>query len=111
MALLCKANNIKEFGYETVLEPLLKDLISLEEEGIIVPTFGKYIRGSVFCVAADNLGAHSLSGLVESFTGHYICRFCIGDHSDYQKKEVHWVFSTKKKGGLNSTCSICKGKS
>lgn len=42
----------------------------------------------VFCVSADNLGAHSLGGLVENFSGHYICRFCIGDHSDYQQKEV-----------------------
>ena len=42
--------------------------------------------------SADNLGAHSLSGLVESFTGHYVCRCCIGDHSDYQQKEVHSGF-------------------
>lgn len=67
----------------------MKDLITLEEEGIFLPTVGKNIRGTVFCVSADNLGAHSLSGLVESFSGHYICRFCIGDHSDYQQKEVH----------------------
>lgn len=48
----------------------------------------KNVRGTVFCVSADNLGAHSLCGLVESFSGHYICRCCIGDQSDYQKKEV-----------------------
>lgn len=92
LALLCKANDVKKFGYETVLEPLLKDLITLEEEGIFFPASGKNIRGTVFCVSADNLGAHSLSGLVESFTGHYICRFCIGDHSEYQQKEVHSGF-------------------
>lgn len=91
LALLCKANDVKKFGYETILEPLLKDLITLEEEGIFFPTIRTNIRGNVFCVVADNLGAHSLSGLVESFTGHYICRFCIGDHSDYQQKEVHSV--------------------
>lgn len=89
LALLCKANDIKKFGYDTVLEPLLNDLITLEKEGIFFPTVGKNIRGTVFCVSADNLGAHSLSGLVESFTGHYICRFCIGDKSDYQQKKVH----------------------
>lgn len=83
---------IKKFGYETVLEPLLKDLIILEEEGIFLPAIGKNIRGTVFRVSADNLGAHALSGLVESFTGHYICRFCIGDRSEYQQKEVHLGF-------------------
>lgn len=66
----------------------MKDLKTLEKEGIFVPQVGRNIRGTVVCVSADNLGAHSLSGLVESFTGHYICRFCIGDRSDYQQKEV-----------------------
>ncbi len=51
-----------------------------------MPLVSTNIRGTVFCVSADNLGAHSLSGLVENFSGHYICRFCIGDHSDYQQK-------------------------
>lgn len=88
LALLCKASDVKTFGYETVLEPLLKDLITLERDGIFCSQLGRYIRGTVFCVCADNLGAHSLSGLVESFSGHYICRFCLGDHSDFQQKEV-----------------------
>ncbi len=89
LALLCKANDVKKFGYACILEPLLKDLSTLEKEGIFVPLVSTNIRGTVFCVSADNLGAHSLSGLVENFSGHYICRFCIGDHSDYQQKEVH----------------------
>lgn len=88
LALLTKANDVKKFHYETVLEPLLKDLKTLEEEGIFVLQLGKNIRGTVFCVSADNLGAHSLGGLVENFSGHYICRFCVGEHSDYQQKEV-----------------------
>ena len=58
----------------------MKDLITLEREGVFLPQVGKNIRGTVFCVSADNLGAHSLSGLVENF---------IGDRSDYQQKEVH----------------------
>ncbi len=39
-------------------------------------------------MAADNLGAHSIGGFVESFSGHYVCRFCTGKHSDFQSKEV-----------------------
>ena len=57
---------------KTIFEPLLKDLITLEEADIFFPTIGTNIRGTVFCVAADNLGAHFISGLVESFNGHYI---------------------------------------
>ena len=34
VALLCKANDIKKVVYETVLETLLKDLTTLEREGV-----------------------------------------------------------------------------
>lgn len=88
LATLCKANDAKEFGYERILEPLLQDLCVLEKQGLFLSSVGKFVRGSVLCVVADNLGAHSISGLVESFSGPYICRFCLGHHSDFQKKEV-----------------------
>lgn len=34
LAILCKAEDVKRFGYSAVLEPLLKDLVYLEEEGL-----------------------------------------------------------------------------
>lgn len=88
LAILCKAVDVKRFGYDIVLEPLLKDLSVLEQEGVFVACAGKNVKGTVYCVAADNLGAHSLGGLVENFTGPYICRFCLGSHSEYYQKEV-----------------------
>ena len=124
LAPLCKANDVKKkYGYETVLEPLLKDLVTLEKEGIFLPQVGRNVRGTVFCVSADNLGAHSLSGLVESFSAHFICRFCTGDHSDYQQKEVHsgafpprtkenydlHVQSIKENHALVHCCGVKKG--
>lgn len=54
---LFKAVDIKKFGYATVLAPLLKDLAILEKDGIDISTAGQNVRGSVFCVAANNLGA------------------------------------------------------
>jgi hypothetical protein len=88
LALLCKAVDVKQFGYKAVLEPLLKDLAILEQEGIFISSVGKNIKVTVHCVVADNLGAHSISGLVESFTGPYICRFCLGHSSEYQTRKV-----------------------
>lgn len=88
LALLCKAVDVKQFGYKRVLEPLLKDLATLEQNGVFVSNVGKTIKGTVHCVVADNLGAHSISGLVESFTGPYVCRFCLGHSSEYQTQEV-----------------------
>ncbi len=66
LAILCKADNVKRFGYSTVLEPLLKDLVSLEEEGLYVPALGRKVKGTVFSVVADNLGAHSMGGLLKT---------------------------------------------
>lgn len=65
------------------MEPLLKDLTTMEKEGIFLPSIGKryqrYRTSDIFVF----FGAHSLSGLLENLSGPYICRFCIGDHSDY----------------------------
>lgn len=89
LAVLCKAEDVKRHGYSVVLEPLLKDLGVLEKEGIFISSLGKNVRGTVMCVVADNSTAHSLAGFVENFSGPYPCRFCLGQHSDLQLKEVH----------------------
>lgn len=88
LALLCKAVDIKRFGYKEVLAPLLKDIAILERDGIYLSSVGRNVKGSVFCVAADNLGAHSICGLVENFSGPFICRFCLGQRSEFKTKEV-----------------------
>lgn len=88
LAVLSKAVDVKKFGYEKVLEPLLNDLAILEQEGVYIASLGKNIKGTVQCVSADNLGAHSISGLVESFSGSYICRFCFGQRSEFKSNEV-----------------------
>jgi len=88
LALLCKAVDVKKYGYEAVLEPLLKDIAKLEEEGLFIPLYGKKIKGTVVSVVADNLGAHSLGGFLESFSGSHVCRFCLGNLSEFQGKEV-----------------------
>lgn len=60
LAVLCKADDIKKFGYPRMLDPLLSDLKSFEEDGLFVPCLGKIIKGTVFSVIANNLGAHSV---------------------------------------------------
>ena len=64
LALLCKAVDNKRFGYDEVLAPLLKDIAVLERDGIYISSVVQNVKGSVFSVAADNLGAHSICGLV-----------------------------------------------
>lgn len=65
------------FGYEKFLDPLIKDVKSLEQVGIFAPALQQYIKGTVFCIYADNLGAHGLAGFQESFIVEKFCRFCL----------------------------------
>ena len=88
LAVLCKSDDVKAYGYQKVLEPLLQDLSVLEQHGVFILQIGQFVKGSVQCVIADNLGAHSLGGFVESFSGGSICRFCTGDKSEFQTKDV-----------------------
>lgn len=77
-AALGKSIDVRKFGYEKYLEPLLKDLKFIEEYGAEASeNFGV----KLFCVCADNLGAHSLAGFQESFSVDKFCRFCLVSHS------------------------------
>lgn len=66
-----------------MLEPLLKDLKTLEDDEIFVPSLGKVVKGTVFAVVA-----HSVGGFVECFSALRFCRFCVGDHAEVQPHEV-----------------------
>lgn len=68
------ASDLQKHGYKNVLSPLLKDLLTLEQEAVFIETLGKCIKGSVLFVAADNLAAHGLGGFVQSFRAHHFYR-------------------------------------
>lgn len=77
LALLCRSDDVRKYGYEKVLESLLRDLAILESQGIFIAHLGDFVKGTIQCVVADNLGAHGIAGFIESFAGDYICRFCV----------------------------------
>lgn len=88
LAVLCKTDDVKTFGFEKVLEPLLHDLRVLEEQGVYISHIGEFVKGTVQCVVADKLAAHGLGGFVESFSGHFICRFCTAQKHEIQTQTV-----------------------
>jgi len=49
LAALIKSDDVKFYGYEAVLEPLISDLITLEQHGVFLPKLGKCIKGTVCC--------------------------------------------------------------
>lgn len=73
LALLCKANNIKDQGYAKILHPLIQDLVFLEQQGIYVEHLGATVKGRVLFVAADNLATYSLGEFFESFRVSQVC--------------------------------------
>ena len=68
--------DVKEFGYERFLEPFIKDLKLIEDNGIHVDALKRSVGVKLFCVCTDNLGAHSLAGFQESFIVNKFCCFC-----------------------------------
>lgn len=85
---MCKTDDVKTYGYDQIFEPLPKDLKTLEELGVYVPLLGESVKGTVLSVVADNLGAHSVAGFMQSFSVEYCCRFCTGKSTDIQLHSV-----------------------
>lgn len=88
LALLAKVVDLQKYGYATVLAPLVRDFQILEQDGVFIESLGTNLKGTIFCVCADNLAAHGLGGFVESFRGEYVCRFCLATNQQFQENEV-----------------------
>lgn len=84
LATLFHAQDIKNYGFDKILEPLVQDISTLETSGIQIPLFDQRVNGTIVQVTGDNLGVHSLFGFVESFSARYCCRFCLLEKEDFQ---------------------------
>ncbi|XP_048042264.1 uncharacterized protein LOC125265811 isoform X1 [Megalobrama amblycephala] len=85
---LFHAQDVKKYGFDAILRPLVEDLKVLESSGIHVPFSKEPLFGTIALVTGDNLGMHTLLGFMESFSAHYFCRFCLVD-----KKTSQSIFS------------------
>lgn len=63
------------FNINSVLDPIVKDLILLEN-GFILDDIG-FVKGCLFSLSHDNLAANELIGFTKSFSAKYFCRFCV----------------------------------
>lgn len=71
-----KSDDAKTYGIHAILHPIVEELKSLEEEGIVFDTavFKDVIKFTIVQVLGDNLGLNALLGYTESFSGNYVCR-------------------------------------
>lgn len=81
---LFHAQDIRHYGFNSILEPLVNDFKVLEIEGVKNPVTGSCIRGTIVQVTGDNLGLHGLFGFLESFGARYCCRFCLLEKDRFQ---------------------------
>lgn len=78
--------DVKKYGFNAILEPLVFDLKFLECTG--VPFSDEPVCGTIAQITGNNLGLHTLLGYVESFSANYFCHFCLVD-----KQTAQLVFS------------------
>lgn len=63
---------------------------------------GRPVKGTVQCMVADNLGAHSIVRFVENFTGSYVCRFCTAQRLEFKTTEVRSGAFTQRTNSIHA---------
>lgn len=76
---LFHTQDVKRYGFNAILDPIVRDFKILETSGITLPISEDPVHGTIAQVTGDNLGMHTLFGFVESFNSNYFCRFCLID--------------------------------
>ncbi len=73
-----KTDDIKTYGINAVLDPIVSEIKDLELEGVQVDTkcFKGTIKVGIAQVCGDNLGLNSILGYTEIFSGKTVCRWC-----------------------------------
>lgn len=97
---LFHSQDLKTYGFDNILKPLVDDLKILETQGIEVPFSDSPLFGSVIQVTGDNPGLRGLFGFVESFSATYFCRFCLTNKDESQsvftEDDSSMIFHTKE---------------
>jgi hypothetical protein len=90
LAMLLKyKNGVRKYGYKRVMEPLIRDLAILEQEGITIVVDGKNlnVKGSIVTLSGDNLSMHGIGGFNPTFSSGRICRHCMISYSGLSEVE------------------------
>jgi hypothetical protein len=75
---LYNTGDVKTYGFEPILAPLVTDIKELESRGLHISTdvFEGDVHVGIAQVTGDNLGLNGICGFIESFVGHHCCRTC-----------------------------------
>ena len=81
-----------QFTNKIIFGRAIEKLKLLQEVGIFITINGeqKQIYFMLVTVSGDNLGIHSIPGLVESFSANLFCRVCLTEN-----KNFHSIFNER----------------
>lgn len=88
LTLLFHSSDRQQFGNNIIFRLIIDELNYLKETGIDVNTdkFEGNIKFELGLIIGDNLGVHSITGFVESFSSNYPCRMCKIKKEDMRKQ-------------------------
>lgn len=88
LTLCYNTNDVKEFGWEYILRPLVTELKVLESRGISLTNDDETRSFKVILsgITGDNLFLNGILGFVESFTASYPCRHCTTRRPEFKNK-------------------------
>ncbi|XP_058961485.1 uncharacterized protein [Pocillopora verrucosa] len=106
---LCRVPLIKKYGMNRILQPFMQDLHQLEaDRGVTfwIDEQERTFSGSIGPYSSDNLGAHSLGGFQESFSGLRICRICMATREDTNTKFTEADFQIRTRAIHDRHCRL-----
>lgn len=78
LTLLFHSSDRSRFGNKVIFQPVIDELNYLSTTGILfnLPDFNGIVHFELGLITGDNLGIHSITGFLESFSANYPCRMC-----------------------------------
>lgn len=102
------AQDVKTYGYENILEPVINSLKQLELElGAAVSIAGQdlLIRAALVLISADNLGFNSLFGFSENFNATRFFSFCECTRDDTNKFFIESQLALRTRASYDTAVS------
>lgn len=90
----CYAADVKKYGFDAMLCPLLVDLKALEN-GVQMTVNGveRTVYAAVVMWSGDNLGLHQIFGFSPNFKANLCCQYCYSSHEDRLFSRVRCGFA------------------
>lgn len=104
---LCNSNDLKNdyVSINNIFDVIVNELKALEKHGIET-ALQTTLKGGLFSMMFDNLGANMCLGMVESFNAKHYCRFCIKKKDECQVINVEDEMSMRTRNQYEEIISM-----